>query len=405
MTRLQLYLRILLKWRKLILVNALGVTAVAAAVSFVLPHGYTAMARLLPPPEDDLFGLTATIGGGLGGGLSRLKGGFLGEPTPSDLMAGVLGSRTIMDNVVSGCSIAERYSVRDGSKEAARDLLDDLTSLSTSGEGIVTISVEAKTPMLAAEIANSYVDELDRFLRTSNIGRGRNMRRFIEQRMTEVEYSLALAQESLGVFQSRHSIIEVEQETKVAIDAYAELKSELYRKEAELEMVRGHWSPENPYVVALTRETAAFRDQLRRIETGTGGEGFGVGFAVSFADLPPLAAEFARRYLAYRIQEEAYAMLFQQYEYAKILEARDTPTLTVLDYAVPPERKSSPRRKMIVAIALVFGLAAGVTFVFVLEYLEHTRAARPAEYGNWLALRRQFLHSFRGLSRGRKSKA
>jgi capsule polysaccharide export protein KpsE/RkpR len=212
------------------------------------------------------------------------------------------------------------------------------------------------------------------------------MRVFLERRLVEVESTLALAQESLRSYQERYRMVSVDQETKAAIDAYATLKSQAYLKQAEFEAVSSAASSDNPFVLSLRRELDAYQDQLRKLETGGGTGGFGVGFAVSFEQLPARAAEFARRYRDYRIQEEAYAMLSQQYEYAKVLEARDAPTLTVLDYAVPPQKKSAPKRALIVLAAFLFSLTAGVTLAFLLEYHAFVRRERPGEYAYWAAV-------------------
>jgi capsule polysaccharide export protein KpsE/RkpR len=227
------------------------------------------------------------------------------------------------------------------------------------------------------------VAELDSFLRHSNISRGHNMRVFIEHRLAQVESTLAVARDSLRAFQQEHKVVTVDDETRAAIDAYAKMKSQASAKDAELEAARAAASDDNPYVVNLQREIAASRDELRKLETGSSQTGFGVGFGVSFKSLPAVAAEFARRYQDFRIQEEAYATLYQQYEYAKILEARDAPALTVLDYAVPPERRSFPRRTSIVLAVLFFSLLAAVVLVLLIDYFEHLRAAQPEAYRSW----------------------
>ena len=193
---------------------------------------------------------------------------------------------------------------------------------------------------------------------------------------------MTAARESLRAFQEVNQVASVDDETKAAIDAYAKMKSELSVKEAEYEAARSAANDENPYVGNLQREIAASQDELRKLEQGGAG-GFGVGFGVSFARLPGVAAQFARRYQDFKIQEEAYATLYEQYEYAKILEARDAPALTILDYAVPPERRSSPHRSAIVLAVLLFSLAAGASFAFVAEYFDFMRVARPEEYGGW----------------------
>jgi len=385
--RLVKYLGVILKWRRLIFWNTAAITALAVIVTFILPSRYTATAQLLPPSDDgDMFGLSSLLGGGVGSGLSKLKAGLSGASTPSDLMLGILSSRTVMQHVAERCSIAKYYKIRKPSPEKSVRQLKDMTKLAASDDGIVRISVEAKTRGLAAQIANAYVAELDSFLRYSNISRGRNMRVFIEKRLGQLDTSLAVATESLKAFQELNKVVSVDDETKAAIDAYARMKSELSLQEAEYEAARSAASDENPYVGNLRRGISASRDELRKLEQGGGASGFGVGYGVSFVRLPGVAAQFARKYQDFRIQQEAFAALYQQYEYARVLEARDAPTLTVLDYAVPPERRSSPVRSMIVVVVFIFSLAAGVCFAFVGEYFRILRDARPAEYGAWVSL-------------------
>jgi tyrosine-protein kinase Etk/Wzc len=396
-SRVLRYIQVLLKWRSLILVNTLGLALIGVALSFILPARYSATARLLPPPEDDLFGLTSVLSGGMAGGLSRLRSGFMSMATPSDVMLGILGGRTIAERVVERCSIIEYYGIRDSSMEEAMTQLGRMTSMTAGDEGIVSISVEAKTPELAASVGNAYVEELDLFLRTSNISRGRNTRVFIEGRLAEVEAALDAAKESLVVYQRRHHMISLDQELRAAVDAYAELKSQLYVKEAKLGMVERTWSADNPYVLSLQREIAAFGNQLRRLEEGQSVDGFGAGFAVSFRDLPEAAAGLLTRYRELRIQEESFALLYQQYEYAKIMEARDTPTTTVLDYAVPPERRSFPIRKRIVAIFVLFGLAVSSAFAFVVEYFHSIRSTQTEEFDLWRDTARQVKEAVRSL--------
>jgi uncharacterized protein involved in exopolysaccharide biosynthesis len=381
------YLGVVLKWRRLIIWNTAVLTVLAVGISFLLPLRYTATAQLLPPSDEgDIFGITSLLGGGAGGSLSKLKAGLSGASTGSELVIGILSSRTVMQHVAERCSIAKHYGIRRASSEKAMRQLKDLSKFASSEDGIVKISVTAKTRELAALIANTYVAELDSFLRFSNISRGRNMRVFIEKRLGQLDTSLAAASDSLETFQKVNSVVSVDEETKAAIDAYARMKSDLSVQEAEYEAARSGANDDNPYVDNIRRRMEASRDALRKLEVG-GSSGFGVGFGVSFAKLPVVAAQFARRYLDFKIQQEAYATLYQQYEYARILEARDSPTLTVLDYAVPPERRSSPRRFTIVLAVLMFGLLSGIAFSFLMEYFDHIRESDPEQHAAWQSLR------------------
>ena len=399
MNRLAKYIRVVFRWRRLIFLNTLLLTLLAAVVSFVLPPRYTATAQLLPPSEEnDMLGLSGILGGGLtGGGLSRLRAGVMGGTTPSDLMVSILGSRTVSQHVAERCSIAQYYQIRPGMREAILKQLRSMTGASASDEGVVRISVEAKTRQLAANVANAYVIELDSFLRQSNISRGHNMRVFVERRLAQVDSDLAVARDSLRAFQQRFRVVSIDDETKAAVDAYAAMKSQLSAKEAMLEGTRAVASDDNPYAANLLREVAGLRDELGKLERGGSSAGYGVGFGVSFQRLPGVSAEFARRYMDFKIQEEAYGALYSQYEYVKILEARDTPALTVLDYAVPPERRSSPRRLLIIAAVFLFSLAVGVSVALAAEYFEYMRATRPEEYGVWQGLWGDLTRPFRSV--------
>jgi len=397
MSRLLRYLTVLSRWRKLILLNTISLTVIAAVVSLLLPCRYRATAQLLPPPEDDVFGISSILGSGLGSSLNRLRGGLIGASTPSDLMVRILESRTVIDAVIDSCGFMGQYGFKQRERDAARKALGKMTTLLAADEGVVSISVEAKTPGLAADIANCYVARLDEFLRQSNISRGRNMRIFIERRLGEVDSSLRVAQESLRVFQERHRVVRVDEEVEAAVDAYATLKSDLMLREAQLLMVEQVSSPDNPMLIDLRREVESFRSGVHGLESGTPVDGFGVGFGLSFARLPAVAAEYVRRYLAQKIQEEAYSMLYQQYEYARIIEARDTPALTILDEAVPPERRSFPRRMVLIAAVLLFSLVAGGTLAFGAEYFDRLRVRRPAEYEGWRELTVQVRGDIRRL--------
>lgn len=401
MNKLVNYLAVLLKWRGVILINTLIISVLVLIITFILPQRYTAVGQLLPPTDEgDLFGLTNIVGTGIGGGLSRVRLGLLGSATSaSEIMVGILTSRTVLDRVAEICSIPYYYKIKPVRTDRIRKKLRNMTKVVVSDAGIVRIAVEAKTPQLAAKIVNTYINELDQFLRTSNMSRGRNMRLFLEKRLQDAQRSLAEAQESLKVFQAKHKVVAVDEETRAAIDAYARLKSQAYLKQAELEAMREIASADNPYFLNLQREVTAFSDQLQRLEQGGGGQGFGVGFAVAFSHLPAVGAEFAKRYRDYRIQEETYAMLYQQYEYAKILEARDAPILTVLDYAVPPQHHSFPQRSIFIIGAFLFGFGVSIVYAFINEYFRFLHNTKPDEYTKWHGLVQEFKSALGGFWR------
>ena len=233
-----------------------------------------------------------------------------------------------------------------------------------------------------------YVDELDEFNRETAMTMGKRERVFLEERLKEVETLLSDAENSLRDFQEKNRTVSLSEELTQAIEAAALLKAEIVTREIRLNVIRKFATDENPMVKRLRSEIAEFKQGLHRIEYGKAEKAdqsppeFGAGFSIPFAELPEIALELARLTREAKIQSEIYILLTQQYEQAKIAEAKDTPTVQILDEALPPERRSYPQRKKMVIVAGILSLFAGIGAAFLLEYVEGLRS-RPDEYGDW----------------------
>ncbi|MCS7257972.1 MAG: Wzz/FepE/Etk N-terminal domain-containing protein [candidate division WOR-3 bacterium] len=374
------YIEVLLKYRKFILYNILIFAFVSAGISLILPQKFKATAQILPPAEEsDLFGALSGISLPK---LSRLvkSGSFFAQSTPSDLLAVILQSRTILEKVVLDNDLKRIYKVKKGIEPAIKTLAK-ATKIKVGEEGVIELTVEAPKPELAANIANSYLFHLDKFLKESNMSRGKNMRVFIEKRLETQKEELRLASESLKAFLERNKLVSLDEETKAIIEAYAQLKSELLKREIQFQITKEVSTEDNPYLLELAREIENFRTELQRIETGTpkSSSGFGAGFAVALKKLPQVAQEYAKRFREFRVQEEIYALLLSQLEQAKILEARDTPTITILDYARIHERRSWPKRKLIVAFACILSFLISTIVSFGKEWM-HNIQNNPERY-------------------------
>jgi tyrosine-protein kinase Etk/Wzc len=148
--------------------------------------------------------------------------------------------------------------------------------------------------------------------------------------------------------------------------------------EVQLEVMRNFATDANPEVVKLKRRIEETKRHLAQMQYGTGwtlpGENRNPGeprkeIHVPFAQVPELGLELARLTRDMKVQETVYTLLTQQLEQAKIAQARDMPTVQVLDTAVPADRKSKPKITLNMAIAGLTSLFAGVFLAFFLEYL------------------------------------
>ncbi len=190
------YIEVLIRKKRLIFWNTLIVTGLAIIISFVLPKKYTSCASLLPPlPGTEVFGNEMM---GALAGVSALRSG-LGISTPSDLFAKILKSEKIMDGVIRDCNLMSIYKTK--TKTTTYRALSGATDISVTPEGIIIIATTAKSPELAKQMADSYINNFDEMNKNLVMSIGKRNRIFLEKRLEQVNETLKLAEESLREFQ------------------------------------------------------------------------------------------------------------------------------------------------------------------------------------------------------------
>jgi len=366
------YLQVLLKWRYFVIKLVLITTIASLIISLLITPQFTATATILPPSSDQMTMLgmiSANIPGNIAG-LAKISG-LSGMVTPSDLFAAIMHSGRIKGKIIRRFNLMKEFGTKtfsDASKQ-----LDAITKIEVSPEGLISVAVTYKNKNLAADIANAYIEELDKFNRETAMTSGKKYRIFIEKRLKETEDSLTKAEESLRKFQEKHRTIALDTEIEKVIETIATLKSQIILKEVQKGASGG---VNNPYTRSIEQELRELRKQLAKIEFGSKTkkrDEFGAGFSIPLSNLPEVSLEYARLLRNVKVQETIYEVLTQQYEQAKILEVKDTPTVEILDKASPPEKKSYPKRSAIVIFCAGLSLLTGFVLTFFFEYLEEIK--------------------------------
>ncbi len=390
------YLMVLAKWRRMIGLNFIGVCLLVVLISLFLPKWYTATTSILPPQGE---------GGGLSlpsglATLASLSGGLSlpGTATPSDVFAAILKSRSVAERVIRVNGLMKVYKAKD-LQEAMRTLHSH-SNIDVSPEGIIRIEVTEKDPSLAARVANSLVEALDGVNREKSTSRAKSARIFIEKRLDSTKAELKRAEEKLRRFQEVHKAISLSDQTKAAIEKAADLRAEKAVLEIKLGVLRQSMGGIHPQVQRLRTQINEYDKQLRKMEFG-GGED---DFLLPFSQVPSFALELARLARDLKVEEEIFEFLTQQYEQAKIQEKRDTPTVQVLDEAIPPTQKSKPKRTVLVGLAGLLSLFVGVFLAFGLEYMERVSSSEESQKISRISslLREDYLRLRDKLTRKRK---
>lgn len=368
------YFNILFKYRKMI-AYIVGVAFVSSIIiSLLLPKMYLATTRILPPQETStsiasLFSNSESL-------LSGMAGSLLAKQTPAALYVGILESRTVADNLNRKFNLKELYDLKY-IEDVYKQLRNRSSIVAARKSQIISVSVKDRDPQRAADMANAYVNMLDQINRKLNTTEGRRKRVFLEERLKKVAAELEKAETALKKFQERYKLIAIEEQAKVSIEGAAEIKGQIIAAQTELEVLKQFGTEKQIEAVMLKTKIEELQKQLLRIEVGKDNSGnitdqpahaIGDNFYIPFDDLPGLGMKLIRLTRETKIQEKVFELLTAQFEMAQIEEAKDVDTIQVLDVAVAPEKKYSPKRSIIVILSTIVAFLIAVCAAFAHEY-------------------------------------
>ncbi len=375
------YIKVLLKHRKMLLRNVVVVSILIALISLFLPKTYTGVATILPPEDtqsaDFLNALTS----------SPLSNFIFNESrTTSDLYVEILKSRSVLDGVLEREFVYKKNKenpqkttllkiLKAKSLQKGREKLDSKFNVKASPEGIISVAAELNDRYLAADVTNALVSELDKINKDKSTSRAKNSRIYIENQLKLTGEKLKKASEDLVQFQEQYKAISLEEQTKTAIEKAGEVKGIILAKNVELGVALQTMTPDNVYMVQLKKEIEELERQYNYLQYGDSLKLENQKeFYIPFADVPEVGLELANLMREVKIQETVWELLNQQYYHAKIQEARDTPTIQVLDEAVPPELRTKPKRKLLVLIGSFLALMLSIFWAFVSEYIDRVKS-------------------------------
>jgi tyrosine-protein kinase Etk/Wzc len=322
----------------------LAVTVLTAIIVFLLPKMYTANSQIMPPQQSQTS--AALMLGQLGGPLAAVAGRDLMK-NPNDMYVGMLKSRTVLDGVIKRHNLQTVYG--KATMIDTRSKLLDRTEIRSGKDGIISIDVEDRDPRRAADLANSYIDELATVTSTLAITDAARRRHFFEKQLASTKESLMVAESRLREQQEVSGVIEPLSQARVMIESAALMRAEIAAKEVQLASMESFGTAQNPDIVRLKREIAGLNAQLRKLETS---EKTRVGdIQLSSQKAPTAGLEYVRRLREVKYFEAVYELLAKQLEAARLDEAKDAPSIQVLDRAVVPERKSWPPRILIILLS------------------------------------------------------
>jgi capsule polysaccharide export protein KpsE/RkpR len=353
------YVVLLVKWKRPLAILAVVLFAISyLSIYFYVNEEYDAKATLIPTEEKQLGGISSIMKG-LGGVPLSLAGSAKG--TEMDLYTSIINSRQTLEKVIDRFDLLKDYGLT--SKEKAVDRLRAKIRTRVTDENAYEIVVRASSAQKAADIANFVLEVLNKTVIEFNVSKSRNDRIFLEQRYKEMSDNLRKAEDSLQYYQEGTGMFEAKEQSKMIITAYSAIESELIAKQIELAIMENRLSKDSPQLENLRMEVKEYGSKLEKMKH----EGEKNGVILALNTLPAAAKNYFRHFRDVEIYSKILEFLVPLYEQARFDEQKNVPVLQVIDYPVPPEKKSYPPRMFFGLAITVAGLIIAFFYILLNE--------------------------------------
>jgi tyrosine-protein kinase Etk/Wzc len=371
------FLAVVTRYRRFITPFVLGTTVLVTIIVLLVPKWYKATASVFPAEKADLFGALDGVSSLMKSfSPSRALSSLTGN-TETDRYTAILKSRSVLDSVIVKFDLVNVYDITSYPREkTTKELLSNVDFIAEP-EGNLTVTVFDTDPQRAADMANYFVDMLNKTNIELQVQNARGNKGFIEQRYQKNLVDLARAEDSLKAFQQRYGVIAMPQQTEASIKAGAELTAQLALKEVQQGVLRQTQAADHPAVLAGQVEINELQRKLEQMNSGSLSGPGAMNVFVPFKKVPQMGMEYLRLYREVEIQYKILQFITPLFEQAKVEEKRQTPSVVVLDRAVPAERKSKPKILLWALIAFVGSALVSVLVVFTFELVERLRTLHP----------------------------
>lgn len=371
------YLIFLAKYSRMIIFVSVAVTVLNYLYLFCSPNTYKATARLLPPQQNLTMsaqllegmkgGVSPGAGpGGPGGGMGAITSSLLGLRSPGDMYVGMMTIEPVFDHIISRFHLMELYKTK--SLESARKALSRSVNVYLGRkDGIIGVEVASATPKLAAELANAFIEELDWLLKGLALQEAEGRLAFLEKERLQASQHLAKAEESVRLFSERNSVLQIDTQTRGAIEYIARLRAEIDTKEVSIQVMRQQATPLNYDLVRMETEIKGLKEKLRSAESQM--ENCVSDVCLPSGKAPGLALEYLRLFREAKFQESLYQLYTRLVEVARLDMVRDVAVVQALSLAMPPETRSTTRLLPSI-LAGIITFCAMIVVAFGLEYMQ-----------------------------------
>jgi uncharacterized protein involved in exopolysaccharide biosynthesis len=373
--------------RRMVLLVTAACAILSVVIAFLLPNWYTATVVLLPPQQNSSVGSAIASQLGNLGPMAALAGGSLGLKSPNDMYVSMMKGQSVEDKMIDDYDLRREYRQRLMS-DARKAFEKHATVDGTGKDGLIRVSVEDRNPVRAAQLANAYVEHFQGLSQTLAITEASQRRLFFEKQLVQTKNSLADAEVALQRTEQTTGLIQIDSQAKALIESAASLRAQIAAKEVQVQAMQTYATGQNSQVIQAQQELESMRAQLEKLG---GSVDTANSLIVPKGKLTEAGLDYVRKLREVKYNEAIFDILARQFEIAKLDEAKEGALVQVVDPAIPPDRKSSPKRTIIVIVSIVAGFFLGILAALV--QAAWARLKEDPESGSKLDLLRRALRS------------
>jgi capsule polysaccharide export protein KpsE/RkpR len=360
-------LRLIFEKRRWIYKVAVRSFVLSLILVLLLPPEYESSVSMMPPDaSSDMGSMMAAFMGKTSSEITTLADSFLGVKSTGAIVVDLLQSRTVQYRIVDRFNLQKLYWARY--KESARKTLDRRTEIKEDHKsGVIRLTVMDHSPWRAHDMAQAYVEELNRIQAEVSTSSARRERVFIEQRLATVKTGLEDAEKKFSAYASNNATLDIKDQAKTMVESAAVLQGQMIAAQSELQGIEQIYTPANIRVRSLKARIEELRKELQKLD------GTATTPALKNSDsdepypsirqLPLLGVEWTDLYRRVKVEETVFELLTQKYELSRLQEAKEVATINVIDFANIPEKKSGPHRGLIVLGVTFISVVAGIAWI------------------------------------------
>jgi len=345
-------LTLLGKEKRTVLMVTAACSGVALGISLLLQPMYTANSIVLPPKHrTDSGNALANLGA-----LAGVAGSAIGARNSDDMYIRFITSDTVLDALIRQFDLRTRYKAKT-MIDARLALKNHLQVTDDKKSGLIDLAGEDKDPVFAAALVNAVIPALRDLLDRIAVTDAQQSLLFLDQQIAQTRDKVSALENQLLDVQARSGIRSIDGQTQEAIQQAATLRGQIVAMQVQIDSLATFATAENHDMKWAQSQLQGLQSKLAEVEGGRRDVTRGTGSNQNANALKNL-----RTYRELKYQQAILDNLTKQADIARLDEAKEGPLVQQIDRAQAPEKRSWPRRSLIIMIGFVLGFLTGSVY-------------------------------------------